>query len=202
MKYLNFNLKNKIMDELDKENENLFNIDIDNIATILTEIKKEIKIEKEEYEKMKKDLDSILEYININEGIITKEQKNDIEHFNQFLKEKEDMINLKQNIYEKYSNMKKLVTINHEILKNKQINFKIPDNKSIETLNFADIIDFDNMDTNEREIFKMVYEKEFNKPFVEILNNLVNKKEKKKILNGLMMKNKNKKKNKKKNKNK
>ena len=122
------------MDELDKENENLFNIDIDNIATILTEIKKEIKIEKEEYEKMKKDLDSILEYIKINEGIITKEQKNDIEHFNQFLKEKEDMINLKQNIYEKYSNMKKLVTINHEILKNKQINFKIPDNKSIETL--------------------------------------------------------------------
>lgn len=190
------------MDELDKENEKLFNIDIDNIATILTEIKKEIKIEKEEYEKMKKDLDSILEYIKINEGIITKEQKNDIEHFNQFLKEKEDMINLKQNIYEKYSNMKKLVTINHEILKNKQINFKIPDNKSIETLNFADIIDFDNMDTNEKEIFKMVYEKEFNKPFVEILNNLVNKKEKKKILNGLMMKNKNKKKNKKKNKNK
>ena len=96
------------MDELDKENEKLFNIDIDNIATILTEIKKEIKIEKEEYEKMKKDLDSILEYIKINEGIITKEQKNDIEHFNQFLKEKEDMINLKQNIYEKYSNMKKL----------------------------------------------------------------------------------------------
>ena len=168
------------MDELDKENENLFNIDIDNIATILTEIKKEIKIEKEEYEKMKKDLDSILEYIKINEGIITKEQKNDIQHFNQFLKEKEDMINLKQNIYEKYSNMKKLVTINHEILKNKQINFKIPDNKSIETLNFADIIDFDNMDTNEKEIFKMVYEKEFNKPFVEILNNLENKKEKKK----------------------
>ena len=167
----------KFMDDFNKINESLFDIEIEKIATILTDIKKEIKEDKEEYDNMKKDLESILDYIKKNKGIMTEEQKKDIENFSKFLKEKEGMIITKQNIYDKYSNMKKLVTINHEIMNNKQIKFKIPKNKPIESLNFCDIIDFENIDENEREIFKLVYQNEFNKPFIEIINTLINKKE-------------------------
>ena len=191
-----------IMDELNKVNDSLFDKDIEKIATILTDIKKEIKDEQEEYYNMKKDLESILDYIKKNDGIMTDEQKKDIENFSKFLKEKEDMIKTKQNIYDKYSNMKKLVSINHEIMNNKQIKFKIPKNKPIESLNFADIIDFENVDENEKEIFKLVYQNEFNKPFIEIINKLINKKEGEELLNELIKKKKRKKKKKNKNKNK
>jgi len=182
------------MDDFNKINESLFDIEIEKIATILTDIKKEIKEDKEEYDNMKKDLESILDYIKKNKGIMTEEQKKDIENFSKFLKEKEGMIITKQNIYDKYSNMKKLVTINHEIMNNKQIKFKIPKNKPIESLNFCDIIDFENIDENEREIFKLVYQNEFNKPFIEIINTLINKKEGEELLNGLIKKKKSKKK--------
>jgi hypothetical protein len=191
-----------IMDELNKVNDSLFDKDIEKIATILTDIKKEIKDEQEEYYNMKKDLESILDYINKNDGIMTDEQKKDIETFSQYLKEKENMIKTKHNIYDKYSNMKKLVSINHEIMNNKQIKFKIPKNKPIESLNFADIIDFENVDENEKEIFKLVYQNEFNKPFIEIINKLINKKEGEELLNELIKKKKRKKKKKNKNKNK
>ena len=184
----------KFMDDFNKINESLFDIEIEKIATILTDIKKEIKEDKEEYDNMKKDLESILDYIKKNKGIMTEEQKKDIENFSKFLKEKEGMIITKQNIYDKYSNMKKLVTINHEIMNNKQIKFKIPKNKPIESLNFCDIIDFENIDENEREIFKLVYQNEFNKPFIEIINTLINKKEGEELLNGLIKKKKSKKK--------
>ena len=182
------------MDDFNKINESLFDIEIEKIATILTDIKKEIKEDKEEYDNMKKDLESILDYIKKNKGIMTEEQKKDIENFSKFLKEKEGMIITKQNIYDKYSNMKKLVTINHEIMNNKQIKLKIPKNKPIESLNFCDIIDFENIDENEREIFKLVYQNEFNKPFIEIINTLINKKEGEELLNGLIKKKKSKKK--------
>ena len=191
-----------IMDELNKVNDSLFDKDIEKIATILTDIKKEIKDEQEEYYNMKKDLESILDYINKNDGIMTDEQKKDIETFSQYLKEKENMIKTKHNIYDKYSNMKKLVSINHEIMNNKQIKFKIPKNKQIESLNFTDIIDFENVDENEKEIFKLVYQNEFNKPFIEIINKLINKKEGEELLNELIKKKKRKKKKKNKNKNK
>ena len=191
-----------IMDELNKVNDSLFDKDIEKIATILTDIKKEIKDEQEEYYNMKKDLESILDYVKKNDGIMTDEQKKDIESFSKFLKEKEDTIKTKHNIYDKYSNMKKLVSINHEIMNNKQIKFKIPKNKPIESLNFADIIDFENVDENEKEIFKLVYQNEFNKPFIEIINKLINKKEGEELLNELIKKKKRKKKKKNKNKNK
>ena len=64
-----------IMDELNKVNDSLFDKDIEKTATILTDIKKEIKDEQEEYYNMKKDLESILDYINKNDGIMTDEQK-------------------------------------------------------------------------------------------------------------------------------
>ena len=182
------------MDHFNKINESLFDIEIEKIATILTDIKKEIKDEQEEYYNMKKDLESILDYIKKNDGIMTDEQKKDIENFSKFLKEKEDMIKTKQNIYDKYSNMKKLVSINHEIMNNKQIKFKIPKNKPIESLNFCDIIDFENIDENEKDIFKLVYQNLFNKPFIEIINTLINKKEGEELLNGLIKKKKSKKK--------